>query len=168
MKMYLQKVMSRKTFLFKQFYVAVLEVVDEMIRLDLTCWIPIRIETTTPRTTQRKMLCFGIRFRYHLPGNDSATMEAENAIVIWKDGSSNFGRYDAIFFEELRKSPNLSNILKDFILTGSDQWKMRGVGKLASVRRWFRTVAIDVCLLFNIAVVFSSKYFRFLLVNHSL
>jgi hypothetical protein len=39
---------------------------------------------------------------------------------------------------------------------------MRGVGELASVRRWFRTVAIDVCLLFNVAVVFSLKYFRFL------
>jgi hypothetical protein len=45
---------------------------------------------------------------------------------------------------------------------------MRGVGKLASVRRWFRTVAIDVSLLFNVAVVFSSKYFRFLFVNLSL
>jgi hypothetical protein len=45
---------------------------------------------------------------------------------------------------------------------------MRGVGKLASVRRWFRTVAIDVCLIFNVAVVFSSKYFRFLLVQLSL
>jgi hypothetical protein len=42
---------------------------------------------------------------------------------------------------------------------------MRGVGKLISVRRWFGTVAIDVCLLFNVAVNFSSKYFRFLFVN---
>jgi hypothetical protein len=42
---------------------------------------------------------------------------------------------------------------------------MRGVGKLVSVRRWFRTVAIDVCLLLNVAVVFSSKYFRFLFVK---
>jgi hypothetical protein len=45
---------------------------------------------------------------------------------------------------------------------------MRGVGKLASVRRWFRTVAIYVCLLFNVAVDFSLKYFRFLFVNLSL
>ncbi len=30
-----------------------------------------------------------------------------------------------------------------------------GVGRLATVQRCFRTVAIDVCLLFNIAVVFS-------------
>jgi hypothetical protein len=36
--------------------------------------------------------------------------------------------------------------------------KIEGDGKLASVRRWFRTVAIDVCLIFNEAVVFSSKY----------
>ncbi len=50
----------------------------------------------------------------------------------------------------------------DFHLKRSYQWKMRGVGKLASVRRWFQTVAIDVCFLFNVAVVFSSKYFRFL------
>jgi hypothetical protein len=38
---------------------------------------------------------------------------------------------------------------------------MRGVGKLPSVRRWFRTVAIDVCLLFNVAVVFSFEVFPF-------
>jgi hypothetical protein len=31
---------------------------------------------------------------------------------------------------------------------------MRGVGKLASVRRWYRTVTIDVCILFNVVVVF--------------
>jgi hypothetical protein len=29
----------------------------------------------------------------------------------------------------------------------------------------YRTAAIDVCLLFNVAVVFSSKYFRFLFVE---
>jgi hypothetical protein len=45
---------------------------------------------------------------------------------------------------------------------------MRGFGKLASVRRWFRTVVMDVCLLFNVAIDFSSKYFRFLFVNLSL
>jgi hypothetical protein len=43
--------------------------------------------------------------------------------------------------------------------------KNEGVGKLGSVRRWFRTVAIDVCLFFNVAVVCSSKYFRFLFVK---
>jgi hypothetical protein len=36
-----------------------------------------------------------------------------------------------------------------------------------TVRRCFRTMAIDVCLLFNVAVVFSSTYFRFLFVKHS-
>ena len=45
--------------------------------------------------------------------------------------------------------------------------KRRGVEKLASVRRLFRTVAIAVCLLFNVAVIFSSKYFRFLFVKPS-
>ena len=42
------------------------------------------------------------------------------------------------------------------------------VRKLASVRGLFRTVAIAVCLLFNVAVIFSSKYFRFLFVQLSL
>jgi hypothetical protein len=28
-----------------------------------------------------------------------------------------------------------------------------GVGRLATVRRWFRTVVTDVCLFFNVAVV---------------
>jgi hypothetical protein len=44
---------------------------------------------------------------------------------------------------------------------------MRGTEKLASVRRWYRTVAIDVCLLFNVVVVFSLTYFRFLFVKLS-
>ncbi len=48
---------------------------------------------------------------------------------------------------------------------GSDQWKMRGIGKLVSVRRWYRTVAIDVCLLFYLVVGFSETYFRFLFVK---
>jgi hypothetical protein len=43
-----------------------------------------------------------------------------------------------------------------------------GVRKQATVRIWFRTVAIDVYLIFNVAVVFSSKYFRFLFVKLSL
>ncbi len=34
--------------------------------------------------------------------------------------------------------------------------KTEGVKKQATVRIWFRTVAIDVCLMFNVAVVFSS------------
>ncbi len=41
---------------------------------------------------------------------------------------------------------------------GSDLWKMRGVEKLASVQRLYRTVAIDVCLSFYEAVVFSATY----------
>jgi hypothetical protein len=44
---------------------------------------------------------------------------------------------------------------------------MRGVGKLASVLRWYRTVAINVCLLFNVVVVIYLKYFRFLMVKPS-
>jgi hypothetical protein len=44
---------------------------------------------------------------------------------------------------------------------------MRGVRKLASVRKWYRTVAIDVCLLFNVVVVFSYTYFHFLFVKPS-
>ncbi len=40
--------------------------------------------------------------------------------------------------------------------------------KQATVRIWFRTVAIDVCLIFNVVVVFSSKYFRFMFVKLSL
>jgi hypothetical protein len=39
--------------------------------------------------------------------------------------------------------------------------KMRGVEKLASVRRLYQTVAIDVCLFFYEAVVLSATYFRF-------
>ncbi len=50
-------------------------------------------------------------------------------------------------------------------LKGSDQWKMRGVEKLANVRRLYRTVAMDVCLFFYEVVVFSATYFRFLFVK---
>jgi hypothetical protein len=46
--------------------------------------------------------------------------------------------------------------------------KKEGVQKLASVRRWYRTGAIDVCLLFTLALDFSLKYFRFLFVKPSL
>ncbi len=49
----------------------------------------------------------------------------------------------------------------------SDKWKKRGVEKLASVRRLYRTVAIYVCLLFYLVLVFSLKYFRFLFVKPS-
>jgi hypothetical protein len=45
--------------------------------------------------------------------------------------------------------------------------KMEG-GQEAGYRLWFGTVAIDVCLIFNVAVVFSSTYFRFLFVKLSL
>jgi hypothetical protein len=45
--------------------------------------------------------------------------------------------------------------------------KRRGVEKLASVRRWYRTVVIDVCLLFNLVLIFSLKNFRFLFVKPS-
>jgi hypothetical protein len=46
--------------------------------------------------------------------------------------------------------------------------KVRWPVKQATVRIWFRAVAIDVCLIFNVAIVFSSKYFRFLFVKLSL
>jgi hypothetical protein len=42
---------------------------------------------------------------------------------------------------------------------------MKGVEKLASVRRLYQPVAIDVCLSFCEAVVFSATYFRFLFVE---
>jgi hypothetical protein len=58
--------------------------------------------------------------------------------------------------------------LKWYYFQGSDQLKIRGVGKLASVRRWFRIAAIDFCLIFNVAVVCSWNYFRFLFVKLSL
>jgi hypothetical protein len=45
--------------------------------------------------------------------------------------------------------------------------KEGGVGKQAIVRIGYRTVAIDVCLLFNVAVVFSATYFCFLFVKLS-
>ncbi len=57
----------------------------------------------------------------------------------------------------LRRFPPFMNQ----IIKGSDQWKMRGVEKLASVRRLYQTVAIDVCLFFYEAVVISATYFRF-------
>jgi hypothetical protein len=38
---------------------------------------------------------------------------------------------------------------------------MRGVEKLASVRRLYQIVAIDVCLFFYEAIVFSATYFSF-------
>ncbi len=50
-------------------------------------------------------------------------------------------------------------------LKGSGYRKITGVWDLATVRRWFQTVAIDVCFIFNVAVVCSSKYFRFLFVK---
>ncbi len=53
----------------------------------------------------------------------------------------------------------------DLFIKGSDQWKMRGVEKLANVRRLYRTVAIDVFLFFYEVVVFSATYFRFLFVK---
>jgi hypothetical protein len=40
--------------------------------------------------------------------------------------------------------------------------------KQATVRIWFRTVVINVCLIFTVAVACSSKYFRFLFVKPSL
>jgi hypothetical protein len=45
--------------------------------------------------------------------------------------------------------------------------KVGWVGRLANVPRWFKTIAIDVCLLFNVVVVFSSTYFCFRFVKNS-
>ncbi len=64
--------------------------------------------------------------------------------------------------EKLTRRRNLNICLK-----GSGKRKIRVVGNLATVRRWFRTVAIHVCLIFNVAVVFSSMYFCFLFVKLS-
>jgi hypothetical protein len=44
---------------------------------------------------------------------------------------------------------------------------MRGVEKLANVRRLYQTVAIDVCLFFYEALVFSATYLRFLFVKRT-
>jgi hypothetical protein len=62
------------------------------------------------------------------------------------------------------------NYFLAYILYECIQWEMKseGVKKQATVRIWFRTVAIDVCLIFNVAVVFSSTSFRFLFVKLSL
>jgi hypothetical protein len=48
-----------------------------------------------------------------------------------------------------------------------DNEKGGGVGRLATVQRWFGTMAIDVSLLFNYVVVFSSTNFRFRFVKTS-
>jgi hypothetical protein len=42
---------------------------------------------------------------------------------------------------------------------------MRGVGSLATVRIWYRTVVINVCLFFYGPSIFSATYFRFLFVK---
>ncbi len=42
-----------------------------------------------------------------------------------------------------------------------------GSGSRLLVRIGYRTVAIDVCLLFNVAVVFSATYFRILFVKRN-
>jgi hypothetical protein len=83
-------------------------------------------------------------------------------------------RYTTERFKELRNR-------FDEILTGESIWGFHfsqvtllislkgggGVGKLATVRRWFLTVAIDVCLFLNFVAVFSSTYFRYLLLKPS-
>ncbi len=43
--------------------------------------------------------------------------------------------------------------------------KKEGGREAATVRIGYPTVAIDVCSLFNVAVVFSATYFRFLFVK---
>ncbi len=52
-------------------------------------------------------------------------------------------------------------------VVGNEKGGESGLGRLATVRRWFQTMAIDVCLLFNVVVVFSSMYFRFVFVKPS-
>jgi hypothetical protein len=49
----------------------------------------------------------------------------------------------------------IDTTLKSLQLKYSGKWKTRGIGRLANVRRWFRIVAIDVCLFFNFVIVFS-------------
>jgi hypothetical protein len=45
--------------------------------------------------------------------------------------------------------------------------RAKGVGKVANIRYGPRTVAIDVLLSFNLAVVFNLNVFRFRQVNHN-
>ncbi len=47
----------------------------------------------------------------------------------------------------------------------NEKWGGGRVEKLASVRRLYRIVVIDVCLFFYEAVVFSATYFCFLFVE---
>ncbi len=77
---------------------------------------------------------------------------------------------DALVYQYRSINPALETPTKwsDDTFKGSDQWKMRGVKKLASVWRLYQTVTIDVCLFFYEAVVFSvfsATYFRFLFVK---
>jgi hypothetical protein len=46
-------------------------------------------------------------------------------------------------------------------LKGSLQWEPRGVREVAYIRNRPQTVAIEVCLPFNLAIVFDFTYFRF-------
>ncbi len=61
---------------------------------------------------------------------------------------------------QIIKDPDPGGSLK---VVGNE--KLGGVKRLAPGRRWYRTVAINVCLLLNVAVIFSSAYFRFLFVE---
>jgi hypothetical protein len=75
--------------------------------------------------------------------------------------SLNFFQSLVIKTLDLDTDPDPESMNPGFKVVGNR--KIRGVGNLATVRRWFRTVAIDDCLNFNVAVVFSSTYFRLLL-----
>jgi hypothetical protein len=50
-------------------------------------------------------------------------------------------------------------LLQSLTVEGNE--KGGGVREASKCRRWFRTVAIDVSLIFNFVVFFSSTYFRF-------
>jgi len=85
--------------------------------------------------------------------------------VAWDDFLLNPSRpgwkKDLNIFDLGQQSPKIAKI----VFKGSDQWKIRGVEKLANVRRLYQTVAIDVCLFFYETVIFSVTYFRFLFVK---
>ncbi len=76
---------------------------------------------------------------------------------------------DRYHFSIIKSLKNVTNPVVSLavwrLLKGSDQWKMKGVEKLASVWRFYRTMVIDVCLFFYAAVFFSATYFRFLFVK---
>jgi hypothetical protein len=76
-------------------------------------------------------------------------------------------RMASVRFSDIQIVQILPNVLcfSKKLFKGSGYRKMIGVGNLYTDTIGYRTVVIDVCLLFNGPVVFSAIYFRFLLVK---